>query len=788
MNQKLSKKKRGPGSRLLACVLCCSLLCGMIPSVSADEMESETLAMTELAAETMPETPETEPATAASQEETVQEVTGAPETEAPATESAAAEAPGNSEYETSLPDTEPSTGYEEQTTAPDTTETTADSEQQSDVAADTEMPAEDATDAGDEKTTEDEALTETASEEQTEAETEEKKPEFSYETVLDGVTVTIHAEEGILPEGTTVTVKPLDDAVLEKAAESINDRLTEKEVVQIIGFDICFFDPDGNELHDLDDKVKVVYSGMDIVEEAEEAQVYHADEEGNITHTLTDAAAPSETVEFASDQFSPVLYATYNDGISTLANERGSVTVGVGNTTSKLSGTNNSYQCGYENKWSSSDTGIAIVDSNGRVTGVSASTEPVTISHTYCNSSSSWHYWHSEQTETWEVTVTEGENEGAMVFYLKTPSSDPDSNDTNQWGEVVRYNNNDATVNTTGATWPDDKNVFKADANVAGYIVSWPDGSTDSTWKLNKTDYPEVYNAVYEAYKTQLENDLGITNLQKDDIEEITLVPYKISRHNGEAYPNPDKHIDCTISVKCSKAYVARFNVQYPGDVDYRNVRAENKKIIGGVADPIAQYLDQTKVPEFMTGDDGITYRFDGWYNEAKQKVGTWPYTPGEEELDDGTVNFYAHYVPATINIKITKIVSGSMGDVRKNFEFSYSYGDEEGKKGTFLLSHNGENIISNVPIGAELTLKEGNAQGYTTSATYGGSTVSLNENGEMVFTIDRENREIVVTNRKDGAPDTGIILDSLPYVLILVIVVVGGVLFLRRRRNRYEN
>lgn len=762
MNQKLKKKRRGPGSRLLAFALCCSLLCGMIPSVSADEMEQETLAMTELAAETMPETVETEPVTAASQEETVQEVTGAPETEAPATESAAAEAPGNSEYETSLPDTEPSTSYEEQTTAPDTTETVADSEQKSDVAADTEMPAEDATDAGDEKATEDEALTETASEEQTEAETEEKKPEFSYETALDGVTVTIHAEEGILPEGTTVTVKPLDDAVLEKAAESINDRLAEKEVVQIIGFDICFFDPDGNELHDLDDKVKVVYSGMDIAEEAEEAQVYHADEEGNITHTLTEAAAPSETVEFASDQFSPVLYATYNDGISTLAS--GSYTIAVGETIT-LTGSS-----GLNHSWSSNSSSVASVAGNRSectVTGIAEGTAKIT--HQYYN----YNNWGGQQTEEYTVTVT-GSNgvEGAQVYYLLTPTSDPDSNEVDQWGPNVGTGH----VNTTGATWINNKNVFTP----SQYVVSWPDGTAHNgeSWLMPRSGYENHYQAIFNAYKDKLEKELGVA-LENDDIEAIYLVPYKISKGNGTS---PDKHIDCTISVKTNNVFAAVFWVTEP-DGTVRQVDAKNYKT-GDNVQKTTKPVEQTKVV------DGVTYVFDGWYNEAnwyneaKEKVSEWPYEPNDAELSDGTVNFYAHYIPAVKDIVIEKQVTGSMGDFTKSFEFSYSYGDQSD---TFTLTNGQTHTIKNVPINAELTLTEINAGDYEISAKYG-ETPMVVENGAMKVRILDTADRIVVTNHKDGVPDTGIILDSLPYVLILVIVVVGGVLFLRKRRNRYEN
>ena len=38
--------------------------------------------------------------------------------------------------------------------------------------------------------------------------------------------------------------------------------------------------------------------------------------------------------------------------------------------------------------------------------------------------------------------------------------------------------------------------------------------------------------------------------------------------------------------------------------------------------------------------------------------------------------------------------------------------------------------------------------------------------------------------NKYDVTPDTGVVLDSLPYIVILVIVLVGVVLMVRRRRR----
>lgn len=307
MNQKLKKKRRGPGSRLLAFALCCSLLCGMIPSVSADEMEQETLAMTELAAETMPETVETEPVTAASQEETVQEVT---------------EAPASSEQETGFPDIEPSTSDNKGSDIKTETDG-AESESQAETSAQTE-PVQSETESG--QQTVEGIVTQDTNDES--SETEVTEPEFSSNAELNGVKISIHAGEGILPDGVSATVSPLTEQVSKTAAESVRKWSTEKNLVQLIGYEIKFFDKEGEELHQFDEKIDVTYSGLTFKENAEELRVFHADANSNVTKALTESMPLSNEIKFSSDQFSPILVAVY--GRDTAANKKVLSADGVG--------------------------------------------------------------------------------------------------------------------------------------------------------------------------------------------------------------------------------------------------------------------------------------------------------------------------------------------------------------------------------------------------------------------------------------------------------------------------
>lgn len=227
-----------------------------------------------------------------------------------------------------------------------------------------------------------------------------------------------------------------------------------------------------------------------------------------------------------------------------------------------------------------------------------------------------------------------------------------------------------------------------------------------------------------------------------------------------------------------------------------------------------------------------------------------WPYAVQKEQLEnhnkDRVVNFYAHYKKATSNVTITKQVTGLLGDTNKEFAFNVSItqnnaactsvtATKKTEMGTekvsnltnFTLKHNETVTLENVPIGATITVKE-SAPGehYTVSAT--GHSSEQSGSGEVAFTyvaaantdtasdaggadlmllsmdedtavdadgdavaydsgIEVDNNQIIVTNHATLEPDTGVLLDTLPYIVILA-VVAGGVALLMLRKRRKED
>lgn len=223
-----------------------------------------------------------------------------------------------------------------------------------------------------------------------------------------------------------------------------------------------------------------------------------------------------------------------------------------------------------------------------------------------------------------------------------------------------------------------------------------------------------------------------------------------------------------------------------------------------------------------------------------------WPYKVSEDELTnyggDRVVNFYAHYKKATSNVTITKQVTGLLGDTNKGFEFRVNItqnGEDctgvTAKKGdqtvsdltNFTLKHNETVTLENVPIGATITVNESTpGEHYTVYST--GYNDGQNGSGEVTFkyvavantatasdadeadlmllsmedgtAVDTDavaladatdmrvpNNAIMVTNHCGLLPDTGVLLDTLPYIVILA-VVAGGVALLMLRKHRKED
>lgn len=267
-------------------------------------------------------------------------------------------------------------------------------------------------------------------------------------------------------------------------------------------------------------------------------------------------------------------------------------------------------------EWSSSNEDILTVDNSGNVTGVRQGTATVTVSFISAVGS-------SEVSASKDVTVTATKDatDQALVYYLLDPTKDANSNDSGHWGKTSLGT---AMVNTTGATWAGGKNCFD---NVDQRVVSWPNGTNvvprDS----------DAWDEIFDNYKTTIQAQLPGVTFTKDDVEEIALVPAKISKNNGT---NPDMHLDCNVSIKCKNVALVKYYLRDAGSTQFEQKGARNY-ISGNVTQPSDVMNEQ--FPETKTVD-GVTYTFSGWYlDQSFTQPATFPYTV------NSSTNFYAKYV-----------------------------------------------------------------------------------------------------------------------------------------------
>lgn len=403
----------------------------------------------------------------------------------------------------------------------------------------------------------------------------------------------------------------------------------------------------------------------------------------------------------------------------------------------------------------------------------------------------------------------------AAIYYLSSPDGVPGSNDTDYWSPESDQSKLLGEIDVTNATWKNNKNVV---SNVSNYITKWPDGTTSSSWTVRRTDneikvdnktyFNYILDSIWEAYKKNVREKLQVTDLTEDDVTEITLVPFKISRDNSTT-ENQYYHIDCTINIKCSKVFAAKFWVKELESNDYKLVDAANYKKDSSVNKTSIVQIGSTREI------DGITYILDGWYpekdpngNDNNSKISNekWPYSPNETELADGTVNFYAHYAPLYTSVDIKKNVTGNMGDKSKKFNFiisvvngntnlPFKIGETQYTGSTTItLSDKQTTRLTQVPVGATVTITEDDYYSndrYTPSYTIDDNpSVSNNREAKITSISRRDNdvsHEVTFTNNKDAIPDTGLDLNTTPYILALCIVAAGAGVLLFRRRKRWS-
>ena len=361
-----------------------------------------------------------------------------------------------------------------------------------------------------------------------------------------------------------------------------------------------------------------------------------------------------------------------------------------------------------------------------------------------------------------------------------------------------------------------------------------------------KSDLKDKYKD--KGFNGEKVDDL-VDKLEANEIT-ITITPHKISKNVPKPQMHIDCTVTVTCDLAFTARFNAKTsagsyttfdNEVYLWDKTAENTVTKCKTNPGEFTDKdgVTWVFDGWCLEDVTTGNEpgenAKVISDEEWQN----------YTVTENLLTNGggdrVVNFYAHYTKKTSNVTITKEVTGLLGDTNKDFAFSVSItqnnvactgviAKKDGKAVTltdFTLTHGETVTLENVPIGATITVTEvAPGEHYTVSAT--GQNDKQNGSGKVAFTyvavantttasdadeadlmllsmdedttVDADavaladatdkmvtNNAIMVTNHCTLFPDTGVLLDTLPYIVILA-VVAGGVALLMLRKRRKED
>lgn len=318
------------------------------------------------------------------------------------------------------------------------------------------------------------------------------------------------------------------------------------------------------------------------------------------------------------------------------------------------------------------------------------------------------------------------------------------------------------------------------------YQVNGADGakSPAETFKFTNATLAYVANTKYNdatAVDTEkaVEDSMGILG----DVKSITITgPTYDEGENGE---------------KDITAVITAANYKSVGVGTYIYTFQETAGDTAGVTYDNNQYKLYVNV---VNGDTAGTYKIGGAYvkNTAGTKV---------QEI----VNIYQ-----SGNLKITKTVTGNMGDKNKVFDVKVTLTVADGKtvKAPVTITttdtdlHNPTTIaagawsenkaevtlhvkdgttveLKNLPVGVSYAVEETEYSDYTTSYTKNGKDIS----GAPTSTAVRADATdtVVIKNHKDTTVDTGVIISNLPYILILAAVAAGLVLFAAGKKRRAD-
>lgn len=205
--------------------------------------------------------------------------------------------------------------------------------------------------------------------------------------------------------------------------------------------------------------------------------------------------------------------------------------------------------------------------------------------------------------------------------------------------------------------------------------------------------------------------------------------------------------------------------------------------------------------------ESGTTYKYDLFTNIYRKNAGkiTDPNEPNPNKPNVSKVD------PNAKSLVIKKVVSGATADKSKDFTFKLTFtkastetsqsitgkiGETSktfvyGQETTLTLRHDQSLVFDTIPAGTRYKLVETGSQGYTASAAYkenGASknqagTVSTNFTQDSILIGEKPNDNTITNSLPDVTP-TGLLIDNLPFILMIGLGLAGFVVLSKKRRQ----
>lgn len=374
----------------------------------------------------------------------------------------------------------------------------------------------------------------------------------------------------------------------------------------------------------------------------------------------------------------------------------------------------------------------------------------------------------------------QGFAEGGKIDDKLVPSAVQDSFQGWFWyqgGQLVPFD----FTSAVGANHVDKNGVLKLYAKWSGTTgkVSYLPGSGGDNATQEVVDGRDF--AINEA-SVQLPQYTGVWGSGVPNDPALTFVGWKAP--NGVIY-QPGRYVLVTRNLM-------QFEAQWSKDAVKLIYNAN-----GGNGDDVTENWARNSVVSVWDNMYGTTPHFTrdgytllGW--DTDQNATEPYYKLGEERsitLNEDVTTLYAIWKLNTAELTIKKTVSGNMYSDNDEFRFTLAYG----KNSEAFTLKNGESKTFQVPVGAQVTVTEvlTNSNGYIPDYVEGTSvelTFASQKDGIFEFTMPEEDSKLVINNDKTVQIDTGISLETVPYIFILAVVVIGAVLLIKKRRNRYDD